>query len=434
MYDFAEAQHALRRRAARRRRRRLARGPRQRRARRHGRGEARQHRLLRSAASTTSPTWRSPRATARPSAWARAQADDLLRALRGRVVDRRTTSLHADSLDDPGNEKIQQKHWIGVDADGGRADRSTAAPSRAWRRSTTARRRWRGARRRASAATRPLQPRPVPHRLRRRPDGRGRADDLLAQHRDPGRRRGQLRPPRRRAAEALHRRRRRADVRRARPTRRRRPTSSPARCRRSCRRRTSTPRPRDKNIDRCWTLPLDVHAGVGPLRHRVAGRAPAARRAAGPRPRRARRSCRSCRRRRRSPARTSGSATGALELVQRVARRQPLHDDGRHRLARRSSALAIGHTLPRGSQVESVTLDGSSVDWQRARRPTAASRSRSTGRTPRRARRVVVDARALSPARPSHVVRRAPSAPRRSRPGRGWRAGPARPSPRAVTA
>ena len=39
------AQHALRRRAARRGRRRLARGPRQRRARRDGRGEARQHRL-----------------------------------------------------------------------------------------------------------------------------------------------------------------------------------------------------------------------------------------------------------------------------------------------------------------------------------------------------------------------------------------------------
>ena len=72
------------------------------------------------------------------------------------------------------------------------------------------------------------------------PEGKGERDDLLAQHRDPGGRRGQLRPPRRRPAAALHRRQRRADVRRAggrRHARRaaRRDAGDPAR------RRTSTP-------------------------------------------------------------------------------------------------------------------------------------------------------------------------------------------------
>ncbi len=92
-----------------------------------------------------------------------------------------------------------------------------------------------------------VQPRPVPHGLRRRADRRGREDDLLAEHVDPGRRRGQLRPPRRRAAEALHGRQRR-DACSASPPPAASPTSSRARCRRSCRRRTSA-----ENIDRCWT-------------------------------------------------------------------------------------------------------------------------------------------------------------------------------------
>ena len=82
-----------------------------------------------------------------------------------------------------------------------------------------------------------VQPRPLPHRLRRRPDRRGREDHLLARHLDPGRRRGQLRP--------LGEQRRYTT-----PTPRRcsSPTSSRARCRRSCRRPDQ-----NANIDRCWT-------------------------------------------------------------------------------------------------------------------------------------------------------------------------------------
>ena len=60
------------------------------------------------------------------------------------------------------------------------------------------------------------------------------------------------------------------------------PTSSPARCRRSCRRRDVRQEHRP-----LLDLPRDVHAGVGPLRQRLARCAPAARRAAGPRPRQA---------------------------------------------------------------------------------------------------------------------------------------------------
>ena len=82
-----------------------------------------------------------------------------------------------------------------------------------------------------ASAARAVQSRPVPHRLRRRPGGQGRAHDVLAQHGDQGRRRGQLRA---RRAAPLHERQRRPGS----------PTSSPARCPRSSPRRTSaTPTP-----------------------------------------------------------------------------------------------------------------------------------------------------------------------------------------------
>ena len=60
---------------------------------------------------------------------------------------------------------------------------------------------------------------PVPHRLRRWRRRQGRLRDLLADDLDSGRRRGQLRTPRARAAAALHRRERRDDVLRARDRR-----------------------------------------------------------------------------------------------------------------------------------------------------------------------------------------------------------------------
>ena len=62
--------------------------------------------------------------------WARAQGRPACaRASRARGGCPRS-GLHADSLGES-NEKIQQQHWIGVHADGGRADASTAARCRA---------------------------------------------------------------------------------------------------------------------------------------------------------------------------------------------------------------------------------------------------------------------------------------------------------------
>ncbi len=193
----------------------------------------------------------------------------------------------------PGNAQVPAEHWIGVtpmEAEltrGGSAARARHARARRRPRSP-------GARATATAA-RARSTGPVPHRLRRRPGRQGRAVDLRAEHRDPGRRRGQLRPPGRRAAAALHRRQRRDDVLRAGDRR-----HAGRAARRDAGDLPVAGLSRRENIDRCWTLPLDVHAGVGPLRHRVAGRPPAARRAAGPR------------------------ATARLDVVPQVPARQPI--------------------------------------------------------------------------------------------------------------
>ena len=86
----------------------------------HGRGEARQHRphtmrglrdLEDLAKSKGDAATASGRATRRADLEARAS-----RARGGCAA----IPQHADSLGDPGNEQIQQRHWIGVDADGGR--------------------------------------------------------------------------------------------------------------------------------------------------------------------------------------------------------------------------------------------------------------------------------------------------------------------------
>ena len=214
-----------------------------------------------------------------------------------------TTAVVPEALDRP-------------DADGGRAHPRTSARGRAWRPSPTARRarRPRGP---VLLGRAPLQPRALPHRLRRRARGQGRADDLRAEHLDPVRRRGQLRPawaPSTRSAT---------------------PTRSPSRCSPShtaagtwCttprRRRTSSPaRRRDLPVAglrpgraarrerrALYPLPLDGHAGVEPLRDDLARRPPAARRAARRSAAGAWRSCRTCPRRtsRSSPARTSAWA------------------------------------------------------------------------------------------------------------------------------
>ena len=105
------------------------------------------------------------------------------------------SSQYADSLEDKTNKPIQQQHWIGVTpmevelTDGG-----AAVPGLAPRDHGTAA---------LAEREKPCFSGDVPFNrglfhtgCTRRPDRRGRARDLLAQHGDPGGRRGQLRQAR----------------------------------------------------------------------------------------------------------------------------------------------------------------------------------------------------------------------------------------------
>ena len=161
---------------------------------------------------------------------------------------------YADSLRDPGNVKVNQKHWIGVDPMEAELYRDGEFDARPGRPATTARAALADAREQLLQRRAARQPRPVPHRLRRRADGRGRVRDLLAQHRHPGRRRGQLRPPRRRAAAPLHGRQRRDAVLRAGDRRHARRAAGRDAGDHAVRARPTAPRPgTPPNIDRCWT-------------------------------------------------------------------------------------------------------------------------------------------------------------------------------------
>ena len=131
------------------------------------------------------------------------------------------------------------------------------------------------------------QPRALPHGLRRRRGRQGRRRDLLADDLDPGRRRGQLRPPGRRPAAALHH--ALAEPMFSEPATGDTPDEQPGAMPEIF---PSTPPPRRRGHPAehrpLLDVPLDVHAGVGQLRHRVVGRASAARRAAVRQPRRRR--------------------------------------------------------------------------------------------------------------------------------------------------
>ena len=277
--------HARRGRPARRGRRRLARGLRQRRARGHGRREARQLGLPdpRALRPRRHGARRGRRRDGGVGVRPRARAAP---AVRERLVAARPPPdgpQYADSIDDPpvggDNNKQQDKHWIGVtpmEAEltiGGMAVPGLATFDH-------------GDQALAAARDRLLQ-RPRPYNLGLfhtgcggGSDGRRRADDLRAQHRDPGRRRGQLRPPGTGPAAALHRRRGGADV---------RPALHGRHAGRAARLAAGDPalaglrrrRPARRQHRALLELPRDVRAGLGPLRHGLAGRAPAARRAAG---------------------------------------------------------------------------------------------------------------------------------------------------------
>ena len=237
---------------------------------------------------------------------------------------------YADSLEARTTRSVQQQHWIGVtpmEAELPRRAPALAPPSTPPPRSPSARRT-------ASAAAAPFNRRPVPHRLRGRPGGQGRADRLLAQHRDQGRRRRQLRPLASSAATPT-------------PTRHERcPTSSPARCPEILPSPDSTRTTQHRPL---LDLPRDVHAGLGPLRHRLAGDPPAARRAARRSGAAAWTSCRTSRtgqtlhQRRGDPARRRRPVAVRAERDGQAATRRRSRCAATH-----VRALRVGATLPHG--------------------------------------------------------------------------------------
>ena len=353
-----------------------------------------------SARCTTTRTWRvrpgRPRRPPRP----RPRADALL----ARFEDEwwiEAEQQYADSLG-PAGEQINQKHWIGVDPmeaelwiDGefvpGVAAFENGSRALATRENS------------CYSGVRPGNLGLYHTGCGGGPDGRRRVRHLLARHRasmavGEGNY-GRLGDD---AAAALHVGERGDAVLRARDGRTRR-TSSRARCRRSSRpklaaggRPTATGTP--PNIDRCWIVPLDVHAGLGPLRHVLVGRAPGAGHPAEPGPRLARGRAAlvtaSARRRerrlggrggrhasrtvgvhdegrrdRRAGLRRSGSATRC-----RVARRCVGH--ARRRAAGRLHDRVTNRGLESGQPHAGATSARSRVDGARAPRPGAAARSR----------------------------------------------------------
>ena len=230
--------------------------------------------------------------------WATKLARKLQRQFEGTWWDT-SAQQYADSLNNPGNVQNYQKHWIGqvpMEAELNQGDVATPGVASNAARDDRARR----PRELVLQRRPPRQPRPLPHRLRRRAGRQGRLRDLLADDLDPGRRRGQLRSPRTRPAAALHRRQRGDDVLRAgdrqhaRRAARRHAGDLPV----GAQRRSHQGHPGQHRP--LLDLPVDGHAGVGQLRDGVVRGPPAARRAPLPQRRRA-----------------SGRAAGAIRPAQR---------------------------------------------------------------------------------------------------------------------
>jgi hypothetical protein len=142
-------------------------------------------------------------------------------------------------------------------------------------------------------------------------------------------------------------------------TRAARRTSSPARCRRSCRRRTSTARARTTRTSSAAgaAAPCSCRRGATTAR---SGRSSISSSACGPTWGATRwRSCRSCRRARRS-GRDIRLGKGSVDVsASRDGKRYRTEVDADVKL----DELLIGHTLPRDSHVSSVRLDGHRVKW-----------------------------------------------------------------------
>ena len=306
-----------------------------------------------SAASTTSPTWPAPSATRRTERWATGLADGLRRAStrRGGRARRSSTRTRCE----PGNARSpaaaldrRRRRW----RPSCRRRATRARPGAVRARDRGARRRARTTASAASARSTAASSTPAAAAGRRR---RARATSSRST------------PRSRRSARATTAGSARANSsatpthwpRRCSPSRRPagRPTSSRARCRRSSRRPDHGAAEHRPLLD----LPLDVHAGLGPLRHRLAGRPPAARRAArpGPRPARGR------------AAGAAGPDRGCRDAghparwrVRRRAappRRGHLPHRDRHHEGVRADEVVIGHTLPSGARPTAVVLDGRRV-------------------------------------------------------------------------
>ena len=286
---------------------------------------------------------------------------------------------YADSLRGMANEKVNQKHWIGVDPmevelyrDGefepGLAVFATAARARDAGELLLQRRAAR-------------QPRAVPHGLRRRAERCRRVRHLLARDWRPGRRRRQLRPHRPGAAAALHGGQRRDPVLGA---------GHWGHARRAAGRDAGDlplrPGPRRAGGGAghaaqhrpLLDLPVDVHAGLGPLRHGLVGRPPTAGGAAAPRARPARGRSAGAGRPDQRPGRGHPPGGGCGRRARRP-RGQPLHDDHRHerRAGRRRSGSAT--RCRAASTVASVRARRRApvTRLRVAARPTAASRCAS---------------------------------------------------------
>ena len=253
MLDFTWRDLEYVRYEARRGRRRLARGQRQRRAPGHGRGEARQHRLL----HPRPVRLRRHGAVGRPERPRRTQPRRAPTSLAARFEDEwwiEADQQYADSLDERRRRQGQPEALDRRRPDGGRALPRRRVRARAGRLRARLARRSPRARTTATAASgRATAACSTPAAAAARPGRRVR--DLLAQQRHPGRRRGQLRPPRRGAAAALHGRQRGDPVLRARDRRHAGRAAGRDAGDHAVQPAPGAPASRGTppNIDRCWT-------------------------------------------------------------------------------------------------------------------------------------------------------------------------------------
>ena len=219
---------------------------------------------------------------------------------------------YADSLVDPSSTQSIRSTGSASDADGGRAQqrrRGDAGPRAARR---TARPRWPSARRPCySGDARRCNPACSTPAAAAGPTARASSTSSRSTTVDPGRRRGQLRPPRpgqqQRYTDAN------AETMFSEPATSGTPDEQPG----AMPEIFPSPGPRQREHQPLLDLPLDGHAGLGQLRHRVAGRSTSSS-ACGPSSATAgSRSCRRCRR----PAERRGPRHPARRRLGRRARR-----------------------------------------------------------------------------------------------------------------